>query len=182
MQPNTTLTISSYYYLSPTATGSVSNTATVSATTTDPVSSNNSATTTATIVPPYTCQAKTTAVPARAESTTELVADLIITCTGGVPTSAGNGIPTDTITLTFNANVNSRILNSANNASEALALLDEPQPGAQFPCDPSVVCANYGNGTGKRVLRRRDLHCAIARQPKRLSGNRGRQSITAREN
>ncbi len=149
MQPNTTQTISSYYYLPPTATGSVSNTATVSATTTDPVSSNNSATTTAAIAPPYTCQAKTTAAPARAESTTELVADLIITCTGGVPTSAGNSIPTDTITLTFNANVNSRILNSANNASEALALLDEPQPGAQFPCDPSVVCANYGNGTGK---------------------------------
>ncbi len=148
MPAGQTLTISSYFYLSPTVTGSVSNTATVSATTTDPVSSNNSATTTATIVPPYTCQAKTTAVPARAESTTELVADLIITCTGGVPYGAGTEIPADTITLTFNANVTSRILNSSNTASEALALVDEPQPGAQFPCDPSVVCAAYGNGTG----------------------------------
>ncbi len=143
------LTITSTYSIYYGATGSISNTASVSATTADPTPANNSAPAVTTIAPPMTCQVKTTAVPARAESTTELVADVVFTCTGGVPTAAGTAIPTDTVVLTFNANVTSRLLNSANNnASEALALVDEPQPGAQFPCDPYGACLNYGNGLG----------------------------------
>ena len=56
------------------------------------------------------------------------------TCTGGAPTGTGVNIPARNITLTFNANVTSRIL-GAGNASEALLLLDEPVlPGRQFAC------------------------------------------------
>ncbi len=143
------LTITSTYSIPPGATGSISNTATVSATTADPNSANNSSTATTAIAPPMSCQVTTTAVPARAESSTELVADVIFTCTGGVPTAAGSALPTDTVVLTFSSNVTSRLLNSANNnASEALALVDAPQPGAQFPCDPYGGCLNYGNGLG----------------------------------
>src|SRR5205814_6068352 len=33
--------------------------------------------------------------------------------------------------------------------SEALLLIDEPQPGSQFPCDQATgVCLAYGNGEG----------------------------------
>jgi hypothetical protein len=94
------------------------------------------------------CTTTTKAVPVRAEGKTELVADVIVTCTGGSPGPPNQTIPAYNITLTFNSNVTSRIL-GATGASEALLLLDEPAPGAQYPCDqPSGICTAYGNGTG----------------------------------
>src|SRR5436305_56902 len=80
----------------------------------------------------------------RSEGKSELVGDIFLTCTGGAPTGTGVNIPTRNITLTFNANVTSRIL-GAGNASEALLLLDEPnafQPG-QFAC-AQATCTSVG--------------------------------------
>lgn len=94
------------------------------------------------------CTATANTRPARAEGTTEIVADVVLTCTGGNPTELGALIPITNFTLAFNAPVTSRIL-GANGASEALLLLDEPPPGAQFPCDQSIgACPAYGNNTG----------------------------------
>jgi hypothetical protein len=100
-------------------------------------------------IPPFTCAPSAKAVPVRAEGTTELVADVVISCTGGIPfISDGPPITPTDIQLTFNANVTSRIIGAAG-ASESLLLLDEPKPGAQFPCDSRTgVCAGIGNGLG----------------------------------
>ncbi|HEV2447189.1 MAG TPA: IPT/TIG domain-containing protein, partial [Candidatus Sulfopaludibacter sp.] len=95
-----------------------------------------------------TCAASAVQKNVRSEGDTELVADVVLRCTGGVPTVNGGAIPPATFTLAFNANVTSRILGGTS-ASEALLLLDEPAPGQQFPCDQaSGVCPGYGNGNG----------------------------------
>jgi hypothetical protein len=99
--------------------------------------------------PPTTCNASAKAVPVRAEGTAERVADVVLTCTGGFPfLAAGPLISPQDIKLTFNGNVTSRILGT-NGASEAFLLMDEPQPGFQFPCDSKTgICTGIGNGAG----------------------------------
>ena len=85
----------------------------------------------------------------RAESVAELVSDLIVYCSGGTPASSGAAIPAYDITLTFNANVTSRLIGSDGQSTEALLLIDGPSPGSQFPCEqPTGVCQSVGNGTG----------------------------------
>src|ERR1035438_5656743 len=85
----------------------------------------------------------------RAEGVTELMGDLLLLCAGVTPVSTGAVIPAYDITLTFNAPVSSRIIGSDGQSSEALLLVDEPDPTAQFPCEQaSGVCQSIGNGTG----------------------------------
>src|ERR1035438_5847152 len=85
----------------------------------------------------------------RAEGVTELVGDILMWCVGGTPVSTGTVIPAYDIQLTFNAPVTSRIIGSDGQSSEALLLVDEPDPTAQFPCEQaSGVCQSVGNGTG----------------------------------
>lgn len=97
--------------------------------------------------PPFSC---TSDVPesraVRAEGRTELVGDVVVTCTGGIPTGVGAVIPTATFTLTFDSTVTSRIVGQGN-ASEALLLLDEAGPGRQYVC-ATPPCVNRGNGNG----------------------------------
>src|SRR3954447_3296698 len=95
---------------------------------------------------PFSCAADTSQRPVRAEGKTELVGDVFVSCSGGTPTAPGQPIPTTNFTLIFNANVTSKILGPGN-ASEALLLVDDPAPGAQFPCT-LAVCPATGNGTG----------------------------------
>ncbi|MFN7922137.1 MAG: hypothetical protein U0Q16_18690 [Bryobacteraceae bacterium] len=95
----------------------------------------------------------TGALPARAESMTELSGDLLIQCVGGVPTALGAVMPTITITVTPDQafDLTSRILGESGGVrwTEALLLIDEPMPGAQFACtDLANACPGYGNGTG----------------------------------
>jgi hypothetical protein len=94
---------------------------------------------------PFSCTLEAPDAPqVRSEGRTELVADIVLTCTGGAPTGGEQNIPARNITLTFNANVTSRIL-GAGNASEALLLLDDPFPGepGQFPC-AQPTCTSVG--------------------------------------
>jgi hypothetical protein len=78
--------------------------------------------------PVFTCAVSTTVVPqVRAEGVTELVGDIVLSCTGGIPTPAGSPIPLSNVTITLNTNVTSRLLNS-NNLSEATLFIDEPFP------------------------------------------------------
>ncbi len=60
----------------------------------------------------------------RAEGETEMVGDILLNCSGGVPTPAGNPIPQANITIFLNTNITSRIL--SNGGSEALLMIDEP--------------------------------------------------------
>jgi hypothetical protein len=97
--------------------------------------------------PAMTCTTRSATVPVvPVEGLSPLVADLVLDCTGGVPTPPGQTLPSFTFTITFNANVTSRLLGP--DWTEALLLIDEPQPGSQFPCDGSGFCPGFGNGKG----------------------------------
>ena len=109
---------------------------------------------------PLVCTA-TVAVPPqlRAEGLTELIGDIVITCTGGTATTAGTAIPTANITVSLGTNVTSRILgnNGSSSSSEALLLIDEPgaalpSPIPGFgPAAPQTLCTNrrFGRWTGR---------------------------------
>jgi len=106
------------------------------------------------ITPPLTCVTNgATNTPVRAEGFTELVGDFQVTCTGGTPTAVGVAIPTVTIQIFLNTAITSRCMESTSSVgciglhSEALLILDEPAPGAQWGCATNT-CANVGNGTG----------------------------------
>jgi len=107
---------------------------------------------------PLTCNA-TVAVPPqlRAEGMTELIGDIVITCTGGTNLVSGSTpIPTANITVSLQTNVTSRLLGTASvsNASEALLLIDEPgapigTPVTGFgPAAAQSLCPNPSIGAG----------------------------------
>ena len=88
----------------------------------------------------------------RAEGTTERVGDLIIQCSGGVPTPAGGVVPQVDIQIYVNANVTSRLL--ADPLAEALLLIDDPPAGAQAGCLPApsaTACQVTGVGGANGV-------------------------------
>jgi len=94
-----------------------------------------------------------TNTPVRAEGLTELVGDFVVSCSGGTPTIPGNAIPTVTIQIFLNTQITSRCMGSSSSTgciglnSEALLILDEPAPGAQYGCSTNT-CVNLGNGLG----------------------------------
>src|ERR1035437_7130282 len=99
---------------------------------------------------PFQCTASVAVPPVlRAEGLTEMVGDIVLTCTGG-PTPVNSApISTANITVSFQSNVTSRLLNyntstspssvTSPYTSEALLMIDEPGSGLQ-------VAANV-NGT-----------------------------------
>jgi hypothetical protein len=111
---------------------------------------------------PLTCNA-TVAVPPqlRSESITDLIGDIVITCTGGNNSTiaAGGAIPTANITVSLATNITSRIINSGNNLSEALLLIDEPGTG-------TGVATGFGPGAAQSV-------CSVAGNPTILGAGPG---------
>ena len=106
---------------------------------------------------PLTCNANVAVPPTlRAEGMTELIGDIVITCTGGSALPAGSVIPTANITVSLGTSVTSRLLgnNGATNSSEALLLIDEPgaplpAPVAGFgPAAPQSLCSTAAFGAG----------------------------------
>ena len=84
---------------------------------------------------PITCRTIISQPPdLRAEGITELVGDIVLRCTGGVPTLPGQAVPQVNITLSLSNDVTSRIV-GPNNLTDALLLIDEPypSPGTQNP-------------------------------------------------
>jgi len=66
----------------------------------------------------------------RSEGVAELVGDLVLNCTGGSVTTAGQPIPLTNIQISLNTNVTSRLTGSASSLdSEAILSVDEPFPG-----------------------------------------------------
>jgi hypothetical protein len=92
----------------------------------------------------------------RAEGITELVGDLVLSCTGGTPTAAGLAVPTVNITIALNTQVTSRLVGGTTNITESVLMIDDPQPGFQnlcpatalnnFACATSVVGTGFGGG------------------------------------
>src|SRR5260370_37571340 len=79
------------------------------------------------IAPGFTCIANAgNPVIVRTEGITELVGDLLLQCTGGVPTPAGQRIPQTNVTATLNTNITSRLLGGG--FLDALLLIDDPYP------------------------------------------------------
>jgi len=93
-----------------------------------------------------TCSANVAVPPAlRSEGMTELIGDIVITCTGGGFITPGNALPTVNITVSLGTNVTSRLLgnNGATNASEALLIINES--GAAPPAGTlNPLLANFG--------------------------------------
>jgi hypothetical protein len=93
---------------------------------------------------PFSCNAQAAVPPQlRAEGLTELVGDIVLTCTGGTPLAQGAQIPTANVTVYLNGTVTSRLLGTASvtGASEALLLVDDPGNGG----------TNYGNSVPQNI-------------------------------
>ena len=110
---------------------------------------------------PLSCTANAGVPPlARAEGVAEEVGQVIIDCRGGTstagPVSDGAGgitttaIPTINVQIFLNTNVTSRLIKSGETDSEALLMIDEPQPGNQYlaTADPpfTVTVPAWGGG------------------------------------
>jgi hypothetical protein len=90
--------------------------------------------------PPLTCTTNGVAPPIlRAEGNAELVADIVLTCTGGNP---ANQILAD-FTVFLNTNVTSNLTGPGPAETEALLLIDEPKPS------PAVNATNGFSYTGQ---------------------------------
>jgi len=91
----------------------------------------------------------------RAEGLTEQIGDIVIQCTGGVPTPLGSPVPTANFTVSLGTNVTSRLIGAGTatnpgNSSEALLFIDEPTSGGfgPGPALPANVCSNSAVGAG----------------------------------
>jgi hypothetical protein len=99
-----------------------------------------------------TCTAAAAVPPLlRQEGLTELVGDIIIDCTGGVPTAAGAPVQLANFNVFLNTNVTSRTFGSG--GSEAILIVDEPLSASnpltpQFFCGSVTGCPVTGTGTG----------------------------------
>jgi len=87
----------------------------------------------------------------RPEGVTELVGDILLTCTGGQPLAIGSQIPTANVSVAFNTAVTSRLLDQSGR-SEALLLIDEPMSSTNpnVPinlCTTPAGCPVISNGT-----------------------------------
>lgn len=80
----------------------------------------------------------------RAEGVAEPVGDVVVTCTGGVPTSPGFNLPFINFQLYLNTNLTSRKLGQGN-ASEVLLLIDEPTAGPPNAIGSQLVASASPN-------------------------------------
>lgn len=82
---------------------------------------------------------------ARAEGKTEPVGDLILTCTGGTPTPAGDPMAQENFTIFLNTPLTSHVTAEAAGVdfSEALLLVDEPN-SLLHPARPVLNCGHDG--------------------------------------
>src|SRR5262245_2866217 len=92
-----------------------------------------------------TCTASAPSPPAiRAEGLSELVGDVVLTCTGGTPVTGSAPFPRHRLELTLNTQVASRILNPLTEPLvESLLFIDDPAPTSQLACVD--LCQNVHN-------------------------------------
>ena len=113
---------------------------------------------TANAQPAFTCTLAPVNQVVRAEGVAELMGDLVLNCTGGVPTTAGQPIPLQTVSIELNTTITSKIVGSGN-ISEMLLLIDDPYPS--FNPVPSFGTPS-GHAAGQLAcLASNDTNCAI---------------------
>jgi len=101
---------------------------------------------------PLTCQAGTANPPQlRTEGYTELVGDIVITCTGGSTPALGTLIPQANVVVNMQGTVTSRLIGAAlanGNPSEALLLIDEPGSAETGvgPAETQFLCTTPATG------------------------------------
>src|SRR5579871_4340559 len=103
---------------------------------------------------PVTCQTAASVTPiVRGEGYSEAVGDVVLSCTGGIPTAPGRTVPQVNLTIFLNANITSKVLSKNLRAfsngqsaalSEALLLVDEPNS----PNSLGVQCGPNGAYNG----------------------------------
>lgn len=88
----------------------------------------------------------------RAEGYTELMGDIIVVCTGGVPTAAGLAVPAVTVTVFTSATVTSKLTrtNVTPAFNESLLIMDEPNTDFNNQIE-TFNHAVLGCGTGNAV-------------------------------
>jgi hypothetical protein len=98
-----------------------------------------------------TCDLSAEPSLARFEGNTELIGDIVVSCTGGTPTPANLLVPQADFRVFLNTNVTSRITHTSakTNFSEALMLVDEPNRGVApsataLPGFPLLNCGQLG--------------------------------------
>jgi hypothetical protein len=117
---------------------------------------------------PFTCSTAVTVPPiVRGEGYAELVGDLVLTCSGGNPTTVGQTVPQVNISIFLNTNVTSK-LTAAPNWNEALLLVDEPH-------SPTWA----GNTNAATGLTHPILNCGASGAPDNGTSGAGVCSITS---
>jgi hypothetical protein len=96
---------------------------------------------------PLSCSAAVGPSEVRAEGLTEQVSDVVLNCTGGVPTPKGKAIPEHKITLSLDTDVTSRRLLKGSDLSEALLIVDDA-----FPANPVPSGTTHGPGAPPQIL------------------------------
>jgi hypothetical protein len=104
----------------------------------------------------FVCTSEVASVPSlRSEGTTELIGDILVSCSGGTPTASGARVPTANITIFLNTGVTSRVLSGQSGLSaEALLFIDDPNSGQPntsttfLACGSTSGCPITGTGTG----------------------------------
>ncbi|HHN72988.1 MAG TPA: hypothetical protein ENK13_02760, partial [Thermopetrobacter sp.] len=97
------------------------------------------------VTPAFQCVANAGVPPlVRSEGLAELVGDIVLNCTGGDPTAAGQPVPKVNFRVFLNTTVTSRLLDTPWN--EALLMIDEPPPGMQRMCQDAGGCNLWGTG------------------------------------
>ena len=94
-------------------------------------------------VPSMTCVTNALPPVLRAEGKAELVADIVLTCTGGSPTASVLA----NFSLFLNTNVTSNLTGPGANETEALLLIDEPQPSPAANVSNGFFYAGQVKGT-----------------------------------
>ena len=81
----------------------------------------------------------------RAEGYSELLGDLFLDCTGGIPTPPGQTVPAINIAVNLDVNVSSQTTKVINQVEflESLLIIDEPSS----PANPAVPILNCGNAS-----------------------------------
>src|SRR5579872_730159 len=110
---------------------------------------------------PFVCVVNAgTPLIARSEGITEPVGDVLLQCTGGTPTPAGQPIPTVTVQISLNTSVTNRLVSGV--VTDAILFIDEPYPplaqavpnnvnvppNSPVPilCAPGTTCSETGVG------------------------------------
>jgi hypothetical protein len=110
-------------------------------------------------VPGFSCNVTAVPVTVRAEGISELVGDLVLNCTGGVPTLLNQPIPLSNVSVSLNTNITSRLYSG--NLSEGIIAIDEPYPGGQPPTPANTAPTPGATSTQLGCQAVNSTNCAI---------------------